>query len=108
MTEITESPIDHAAITDRVRSNLAGAVCTFLGTVREMTGDPVGVASAECVDPTDEDELEVLVGPGHGRFSSSSPSGLFLSPRIWKVARGQRLCSRFESSGASCSSIAAS
>jgi molybdopterin synthase catalytic subunit len=39
MTEITEQPIDHAALTERVRSNLAGAVCTFLGTVREMTGD---------------------------------------------------------------------
>jgi molybdopterin synthase catalytic subunit len=39
MIEITEGPIDHAAITDRVRLNLAGAVCTFLGTVREMTGD---------------------------------------------------------------------
>ncbi|GAC1450524.1 MAG: molybdenum cofactor biosynthesis protein MoaE [Isosphaeraceae bacterium] len=39
MTEITHSPIDHAALTERVRSNLAGAVCLFLGTVREMTGD---------------------------------------------------------------------
>jgi molybdopterin synthase catalytic subunit len=39
MIEITEAPLDHAAITDRVRSNLAGAVCSFLGTVREMTGD---------------------------------------------------------------------
>lgn len=39
MIEITEAPIDHAALTERVRSNLAGAVCTFLGTVREMTGD---------------------------------------------------------------------
>ena len=39
MIEITEAPIDHAALTDRVRSNQAGAVCTFLGTVREMTGD---------------------------------------------------------------------
>jgi molybdopterin synthase catalytic subunit len=38
MIEITEAPIDHAALTDRVRSNQAGAVCTFLGTVREMTG----------------------------------------------------------------------
>src|SRR6185312_9880501 len=37
MTELTESPIDHAALTERVRSNLAGAVCTFLGTVRELT-----------------------------------------------------------------------
>jgi molybdopterin synthase catalytic subunit len=39
MIEITETPIDHAALTERVRSNRAGAVCTFLGTVRELTGD---------------------------------------------------------------------
>lgn len=38
MIEITVEPIDHAALTDRVRSRQAGAVCTFLGTVREMTG----------------------------------------------------------------------
>ena len=38
MIEITASPIDHAAWTDRVRSNMAGAVCTFLGTTRELTG----------------------------------------------------------------------
>ena len=39
MIQITEAPIDHAAVTERVRSNQAGAVCTFLGTTREMTGD---------------------------------------------------------------------
>jgi molybdopterin synthase catalytic subunit len=39
MVEITEAPIDFAAVTNRVRSDLAGAVCLFLGTVREMTGD---------------------------------------------------------------------
>ena len=39
MIEIIESPINVEAVTDRVRSNLAGAVCLFLGTVREMTGD---------------------------------------------------------------------
>jgi molybdopterin synthase catalytic subunit len=38
MIEITEASIDHAAITERVRSARAGAVCTFLGTVRELTG----------------------------------------------------------------------
>jgi molybdopterin synthase catalytic subunit len=38
MIEITALPLDHAAITERVRSPLAGAVCTFLGTVRELTG----------------------------------------------------------------------
>jgi molybdopterin synthase catalytic subunit len=39
MIEITESPINHAAVTEQVRSSRAGAVCTFLGTVREITGD---------------------------------------------------------------------
>jgi molybdopterin synthase catalytic subunit len=46
MIEITASPIDHAAVTDRVRSSLAGAVCTFLGTVRELTGERRTVALA--------------------------------------------------------------
>jgi molybdopterin synthase catalytic subunit len=39
MVEITDAPIDDAALTERVRSPRAGAVCTFLGTVRELTGD---------------------------------------------------------------------
>jgi molybdopterin synthase catalytic subunit len=38
MIEITAGPIDAAALTERVRSPRAGAVCTFLGTVRELTG----------------------------------------------------------------------
>jgi molybdopterin synthase catalytic subunit len=46
MIEITDAPIDHAAVTERVRSPLAGAVCTFLGTVRELTGDKRTVALA--------------------------------------------------------------
>jgi molybdopterin synthase catalytic subunit len=44
MIELTSSPIDHAAVTERVRSARAGAVCTFLGTVRELTGDRRTVA----------------------------------------------------------------
>lgn len=39
MVEITEAPLDHAALTESVRRANAGAVCTFLGTVREMTGE---------------------------------------------------------------------
>ncbi|MBX6315966.1 MAG: molybdenum cofactor biosynthesis protein MoaE [Isosphaeraceae bacterium] len=39
MVEITDGPIDYTALTERVRSNRAGAVCLFLGTVRELTGD---------------------------------------------------------------------
>ncbi len=41
---ITTEPIDHAHVIDSVRSNQAGAVCSFLGTVREMTGDRQTVA----------------------------------------------------------------
>lgn len=39
MVEITDGPIDFEAVARSVRSNLAGAVCLFLGTVREVTGD---------------------------------------------------------------------
>ena len=37
MIELTQSPIDYAALTEQVRSNQSGAVVLFLGTVREMT-----------------------------------------------------------------------
>jgi molybdopterin synthase catalytic subunit len=39
MIQITSLPIDTSDLTERVRSPRAGAVCTFLGTVRELTGD---------------------------------------------------------------------
>lgn len=38
MIELTEAPIDHQGLIERVRSHQAGAVCLFLGTVRELTG----------------------------------------------------------------------
>jgi molybdopterin synthase catalytic subunit len=37
MIQLTHDPIDFASLTDQVRSNAAGAVVLFLGTVREMT-----------------------------------------------------------------------
>lgn len=39
MIDLTTTAIDSAAITESVRSNDAGAVVLFLGTVREFTGD---------------------------------------------------------------------
>ncbi len=39
MITITNAPLDHSTLTEQVRSPLAGAVCTFLGTTREITGD---------------------------------------------------------------------
>lgn len=37
MIQLTREPIQHTSATEQVRSNQAGAVVTFLGTVREMT-----------------------------------------------------------------------
>lgn len=37
MLNLTHEPIDYQALTESVRSNHAGAVVLFLGTVREMT-----------------------------------------------------------------------
>lgn len=39
MISLTTDTIDHAALTESVRHDNAGAVVLFLGTVREMTGD---------------------------------------------------------------------
>ncbi|MCA9075482.1 MAG: molybdenum cofactor biosynthesis protein MoaE [Planctomycetaceae bacterium] len=44
MIELTHEPIDHAALTERVRSTQAGAVVLFLGTVREMTNGQQTIA----------------------------------------------------------------
>src|SRR5918997_3040774 len=44
MVRLTREPIDHHALTDEVRRPGCGAVVTFLGTVRDLTGDRVTVA----------------------------------------------------------------
>lgn len=43
MIELTREPIDAAALTQLVRRPHCGAVATFLGTVRDITGDQVTV-----------------------------------------------------------------
>lgn len=43
MIQLTREPIDHAALTESVRRPHCGAVVTFLGTVRDLTGDQVTV-----------------------------------------------------------------
>ncbi len=44
MIRLTHDPIDHAALTEAVRTPHCGAVVTFLGTVRDLTGERVTVA----------------------------------------------------------------
>ena len=41
MVRLTHDVIDHAALTEQVRRSDCGAVVTFLGTVRDLTGDRV-------------------------------------------------------------------
>src|SRR5437868_15528266 len=44
MIQLTRDTIDHAALTEQVRRADCGAVVTFLGTVRDLTGDRRTVA----------------------------------------------------------------
>jgi len=44
MIRLTREPIDYRALTEQVRRPECGAVVTFLGTVRDLTGDRVTVA----------------------------------------------------------------
>lgn len=61
MVEITEATIDHAAVTERVRSTRAGAVCTFLGTTREITGEKrTATLDYEAYGPMALKELDAL------------------------------------------------
>jgi molybdopterin synthase catalytic subunit len=41
MVALTHDPIDYHALTETVRRPGCGAVCLFLGTVRDLTGDEV-------------------------------------------------------------------
>ncbi|MFO0815864.1 MAG: molybdenum cofactor biosynthesis protein MoaE [Gemmatales bacterium] len=44
MVKLQSEPIDYQALTEAVRSTSSGAVCLFLGTVREFTGSQQTVA----------------------------------------------------------------
>jgi molybdopterin synthase catalytic subunit len=44
MVRLTREPIDHVRLTEEVRRAGCGAVVTFLGTVRDLTGDRTTVA----------------------------------------------------------------
>lgn len=69
MIEITTGPIDHAAVTNAVRSNLAGAVCLFLGTAREITGDKRTTAlEYEAYTGMAERKLAELESAARGRW----------------------------------------
>lgn len=69
MIQLTQSPIDFAALTESVRSNQAGAVVLFLGTVREMTGERRTVAlDYDGYGPMAESKLAELEAEARSRW----------------------------------------
>jgi molybdopterin synthase catalytic subunit len=69
MITISHEPIDFAALTESVRSNAAGAVVLFLGTVREMTGGRQTVAlDYEAFPAMAESQLEQLLAEAREKW----------------------------------------
>lgn len=69
LIEITDRPIDHAAVVEQVRSTRAGAVCLFLGTARELTGDRLTTAlEYEAYVPMARSKLDELAAEARRRW----------------------------------------
>ena len=69
MVLLTRDPIDHARLTDSVRRPGCGAVVTFLGTVRDLTGDEVTVAlEYEAYPPMAERQMAGIEADIRGRW----------------------------------------
>jgi molybdopterin synthase catalytic subunit len=69
MIEITREIIDHVSLTERVRSNLAGAVVTFLGTVRELTdGKQTSSLEYEAYPEMAERKMREIDAEARGRW----------------------------------------
>src|SRR5262249_28730990 len=69
MVRITREPVDRALLTDSVRRPGCGAVVTFLGTVRDLTGDRVTVAlDYEAYGPMAEAKMTEIEGDTRARW----------------------------------------
>jgi molybdopterin synthase catalytic subunit len=69
MVRLTHDPIDHAILTDGVRRPGCGAVVSFLGTVRDLTGDEVTVAlEYEAFPPMAERMMAEIVADVRARW----------------------------------------
>jgi molybdopterin synthase catalytic subunit len=69
MIRLTRERIDHAPLTEQVRGPHCGAVVTFLGTVRDLTGDMVTVAlDYEAYPGMAEKKLAEIEGDVRGRW----------------------------------------
>ena len=69
MIRLTHDVIDHHALTESVRRNHCGAVVTFLGTVRDLTGDEVTVAlDYEAYGPMAEKKMAEIEAETRARW----------------------------------------
>jgi molybdopterin synthase catalytic subunit len=69
MIRLTHHPIDYAALTEAVRLPGCGAVVTFLGTVRDLTGDQVTVAlDYEAYPPMAEKKMAEVADDTRARW----------------------------------------
>src|SRR5947209_6125563 len=87
MVHLTHDPIDHHALTELVRRPDCGAVVSFLGTVRDLTGDRVTVALGyEAYGPMAERKLAEIEADTRARW----PVGeLALVHRLGRLGVGE-------------------
>jgi molybdopterin synthase catalytic subunit len=70
MIRLTRDRIDHAELTEAVRRPGCGAVVTFLGTVRDLTGEEVTVAlEYEAYPPMAEKQMAEIVREVESRWT---------------------------------------
>ena len=69
MVRLTREPIDHGELTEAVRHPHCGAVVTFLGTVRDITGDEVTIAlEYEAYPPMAERKMSEIIDELRARW----------------------------------------
>ena len=96
MIRLTRDPIDYDALTESVRRPDCGAVVTFLGTVRDLTGDRVTVAlDYEAYGPMAEKKLAEIEadvrGALAGRRRRPGPPARPARSRRGRRGRGREL-----------------
>jgi len=87
MIRLTREPIDDRSLTDFVRRGSCGAVVTFLGTVRDVTGGEVTVAlDYEAFGPMAERKMAEIEADTRARW----PIGdIAIAHRLGRLAVGE-------------------
>jgi molybdopterin synthase catalytic subunit len=87
MIRLTRNRIDYHALTEQVRRDHCGAVVTFLGTVRDLTGDKVTVAlEYEAYDGMAEKKMAEIEADTRSRW----PVGeIILEHRLGRLEVGE-------------------